>query len=84
MDSTTLVGTIAAICTTVAFFPQVARIRRTKHTADLSLIMYVIFSFGVLSWMIFGFLTKSAPVVIANGVTFLLSLYIISMKLKYG
>ena len=84
MDSATLVGTIAAVCTTIAFLPQVIRIRRTKHTGDLSLPMYVIFSFGVLCWLVYGFLTDSAPVIIANGVTFALSVYIISMKLKYG
>lgn len=84
MDKATLVGTIAAVCTTVSFLPQVIRIRRTRHTADLSLTMYVIFSFGVMCWLVYGFFTNSPPVVIANSVTFALSIYIVSMKLRYG
>jgi MtN3 and saliva related transmembrane protein len=84
MDNATLVGTIAAVCTTIAFLPQVVRIHRTKHTRDLSLLMFVTFSFGVLCWLIYGFLTKSMPVIIANGATLALSLCIILMKLKYG
>jgi len=46
--------------------------------------MYLIFSCGVFCWMIYGFLTNSSPIIIANGITFALSLYIVSMKLKYG
>jgi MtN3 and saliva related transmembrane protein len=84
MDNATLVGSMAAACTTIAFLPQVVRILRTKHTRDLSLTMYAIFSFGVFCWLIYGFLAGSAPIIIANGVTFALSIYIISMKLKYG
>jgi len=83
MDKVTIIGSIAAVCTTVAFLPQVLRIRRTKHAADLSLPMYGIFSFGVLCWLIYGILIGSAPVIIANAVTFALSIYIFVMVIKY-
>ena len=83
MDRTTLIGIMAAICTTIAFFPQVARIWRTKHTNDLSLPMYVIFSFGVLCWCIYGILLRSWPVIVANGITFVLCAYILVMMVRY-
>jgi len=79
MDRLNIVGTIAAICTTAAFFPQVFKIYKTRHVRDLSLPMYVIFSFGVFSWMIYGFMAKSIPIIIANLVTFTLSIYILCM-----
>ena len=76
-------GIIAGTCTTIAFLPQVFRIMRTKHTRDLSMPMYVIFSVGVFLWMYYGFITNSLPVILANGITFLLSLYILGAKLRY-
>ena len=83
MDKITIIGSVAAVCTTIAFLPQVFRIRRTRHAADLSVPMYAIFSFGVFCWFVFGLLIKSVPVILANGVTFVLSVYILSMALRY-
>jgi len=83
MNTIAIIGNIAAVCTTAAFFPQVAKIARTKHVADLSLPMYLIFSFGVLCWFIYGILIKSAPVIAANGITFILSVYILFMIARY-
>jgi len=78
-----IIGNIAAACTTIAFLPQVVKIARTRHVADLSLSMYSIFSFGVLCWFIYGLLIKSAPVIAANGITFILSAYILTMIARY-
>lgn len=83
MNFIDIVGTAAAICTTAAFVPQVAKVHRTRHTLDLSMPMYLIFAFGVLAWTYYGFLTGSKPIIFANIVTFILCLYIIAMKLKY-
>lgn len=84
MDIVTAVGSIAAFCTTVAFLPQVVKVYRTKHARDLSLPMYIIFSFGVLGWLVYGFLDNSLPIIIANIITLVLALYILGMKVKYG
>jgi len=80
----TAVGSIAAFCTTVAFLPQVVKVYRTKSARDLSLPMYIIFSLGVMSWLVYGFLDKSLPIIIANIITLVLALYILGMKVKYG
>lgn len=78
-----LIGTIAAICTTISFLPQVIKVHRTKHTSDLSLPMYVIFSFGVFLWMCFGFLTGFLPIILANAITLVFCVYILAMKMRY-
>lgn len=83
MDSINIVGSIAAFCTTIAFFPQVIKVYRTKHTHDLSLPMYIIFSCGVSMWLVYGVLTHSLPIIIANIITLGLSFYILVMKIKY-
>lgn len=83
MRYVTLIGSIAAFCTTISFLPQVLKVYRTKHTRDLSLPMYVLFLFGVMMWLHYGFLTDSLPIIIANAVTFFLCGYIIWMKIKH-
>lgn len=84
MDKVTLVGTIAGFCTTVSFLPQVIKIYRTKSVHDLSLLMFVIFAIGVICWLVYGVLTHSVPIIIANSVTLLLSGYILFMKIRYA
>jgi len=83
MSGITLLAGLAGVCTTVSFLPQVLKVYRTKHTKDLSLPMYIVFSIGVLFWAYYGMVIHSWPVIIANAVTFFLSLYILIMKLKY-
>lgn len=83
MDKIMLVGTLAAVCTTAAFLPQVLKVRRTRHARDLSMPMYIIFCTGVACWLWYGFLTSSLPIIIANIITFALGAYIIVMKIRY-
>lgn len=82
MDRVTLIGIIAAICTTIAFFPQVYKVYKTKHTRDLSLPMYIIFSAGVLLWLVYGIIINNLPIIAANAVTFISCVYILAMMVR--
>ena len=82
MNPVTLLGYAAATCTTVALVPQVVRIWRTRSTRDISLGMFVVMTAGVLMWLVYGLLIGDRPLVLANGVTFVLSLTILMMKLR--
>ena len=83
MSKANLLAAIAGLCTTISFLPQVVKVYRTKHTKDLSLPMYAIFLLGVLLWAVYGILMHSWPIIVANGVTFCLSAYILAMKIRY-
>lgn len=83
MNAVTMLGLFAGFCTTIAFLPQVVRIYRTRHTRDLSLPMYTILTFGVILWVFYGLLLHSLPVILANGIVFFLSAYILVMKIRY-
>lgn len=78
-----LLGFFAALCTTVAFLPQVIKAFKTKHTQDISLGMYCILLIGVASWFLYGVFTRDMPVIAANAVTFLLAGFIFILKIKY-
>ena len=81
---TQIVGYIAAALTTISFIPQVFQVWRSKHTKDISLGMYAIFTIGVAFWLIYGILLGSWPIIIANSITILLAGFVLGMKLKYG
>jgi MtN3 and saliva related transmembrane protein len=81
--SANTVGSIAAFCTTTAFVPQLIRVWRLKSARDISLNMFLLFSFGELMWLVYGLLIHSVPVILANVVTLLLALWILVLKLRY-
>jgi MtN3 and saliva related transmembrane protein len=80
---TNLIGILAGVLTTVSFLPQVIRAARTKSTGDISLGMYVILAVGIFLWFIYGISIGSLPVILANGVTFVLAIIILALKVKY-
>ena len=77
-----LIGAAAAVCTTVAFLPQIIKIIRTRHTKDISIVMYVIFTTGVFLWLLYGILIEKIPVILANGITLVFCITVIILKLK--
>lgn len=83
MNYIEILGLLAAVITTSGFVPQVYKISKEKSTKDISLVMYLIMSLGLSLWLIYGFSIKSLPVILANGITLILVLWIIVLKLKY-
>ncbi|MCG8708077.1 hypothetical protein JHU04_001279 [Brenneria sp. 4F2] len=74
-------GTLAAWVTTGSFFLQVVHIIRNKDTTGISLGMYAALFFGVSCWTAYGFKVQDVPVMTANGITTLLALLVIGLKL---
>ena len=77
------VGFAAAFCTTTAFVPQLARVLRLRSARDISLPTFLMFSVGVFLWLIYGIWIDSKPVIVSNGVTLVLSVSILILKLRY-
>lgn len=82
MDSSYF-GYIAGALTTVSFIPQVIKAWRTRSTESISLSMFVIFTIGILLWLVYGITIRSFPVIASNAVTLVLSGMILGMKLRY-
>jgi MtN3 and saliva related transmembrane protein len=76
-------GFVAAFCTTAAFVPQLVRVLRLRSARDISLPTFLMFSVGVLLWLIYGVYTGSKPVIASNVVTLVLSVSILILKLRY-
>lgn len=79
----TLIGLVATACTALAFLPQVIKTWRTRSTGDLSLPMFLLMTFGVFLWLVYGVVLRDLPLIIGNAVTLLLSGSILFCKLRY-
>lgn len=84
MISAEIIGSLAATLTTTAFIPQAWQVWRTRHTADISLGMYALFTTGVALWLGYGMLLNAWPIIIANFITLMLAGAVLLMKLKFG
>ncbi|HUB00170.1 MAG TPA: SemiSWEET transporter [Terracidiphilus sp.] len=77
------VGSTAAVCTTASFLPQLIRVWRRKSASDISLAMFLLFSFGVACWLAYGVGIGSAPITAANAITLALAVAILALKVRY-
>lgn len=83
MEFKTIIGLIAASLTTIAFLPQVIKAYKYKQTKDISLVMYIIFVLGIISWLAYGILINDLPIIMANTISLILTSTILILKLIY-
>jgi MtN3 and saliva related transmembrane protein len=80
----TIASGIARVLTTAAFIPQAYKIIHSRETKGVSLLMHITFAVGVAFWFTLGVMLWNWPMMIANAVTFMLTVVIVVMKLYYG
>ncbi|WP_426668455.1 SemiSWEET transporter [Mucilaginibacter sp. McL0603] len=80
---TDIIGYMAAFGTTVSFLPQAIKTIQTKDTSGISLYMYMLFTAGTFLWLMYGLMSHSLPVAVANVITFVFASIILVYKLKY-
>jgi len=83
MNLVNIVGYLAAFGTTVSFLPQAIKTIQTKDTSGISLSMYAIFTVGTLFWLIYGIISPSWPVAVANAITLIFASVILTYKIIY-
>jgi MtN3 and saliva related transmembrane protein len=84
MSVVTLIGLVAAFCTTLAYAPQALKTWRTRQTRDISLGMFALMVTGVALWLVYGVLIEDLPLILANFVTLSLAGTILVLKLRHG
>jgi len=83
MTLVSLFGLIGGTFTTISFLPQVIQVWKTRSTKDISLGMFVLFTIGVLFWLLYGLMINEWPVIIANGMTLIFACTILVFKAIY-
>ncbi len=81
MDLITIIGTAAALCSTISFVPQAWKIVRTRDTSAISTGMYAVTVTGFALWTAYGFLLMQWPLIATNSICFLLAGFILIMKI---
>ena len=76
-------GYLAGTLTTAAFIPQAYKILATKQVKGISIIMYLVFTTGVLLWLIYGLIIANIPMIIFNAVTLILAITILYNLFRY-
>ena len=77
-----IIGYFAGFCTAIAQFPQALKVIRSGETQNISIGTYSIMTFGILMWFLYGILLSNLPMIIANGVCLLPSLYILTITVR--
>ena len=77
------VGYTAAFCTTIAFVPQVMTVLKERDLSSLSLGMYLIFTTGVMLWLVYGILRSDVIIITANVITLCLASIILIAKVRH-
>jgi MtN3 and saliva related transmembrane protein len=81
MSLVTLIGSLAALCSTVSFVPQAWKIIRTRDTSGLSARMYAVTVAGFSLWLAYGILLGEWPLIVTNAVCLALSAFILMMRI---
>jgi MtN3 and saliva related transmembrane protein len=75
-----LLGFVAAGLSAISFLPQLIKIWKFRSVKDISTGMYVIYTFSVILWLIYGIIIKSEPLILAEILTLILVCAILTMK----
>lgn len=78
-----ILGYVAGICTAIVFLPQSIQTVKTKNVEGLSVQTYIIYTIGMISWILYGVYLHSVQMMIFNSISLvfaLLILYIILSK----
>lgn len=77
------VGYGAGLILAIGLFPQLIKSFKTKSTKDISLLWTLLFAFGLLLWVIYGWLIMAYPLIVFSSIELLMTLTLVILKLKY-
>ena len=81
LEIVTIVGALAALCSTTSFAPQAWKIIKSRDTSGISSRMYVVTVVGFAFWLAYGIMKGEWPLIVTNGICLVLSGFILTMTL---
>jgi MtN3 and saliva related transmembrane protein len=84
MEGIAIMGYLAGTCTTLAVVPQIYKAWRTSEAENVSLKMYLVLLAGLGLWFFYGKGINDLPIMIFNGIAFLLNLFMVYLILRHG
>jgi MtN3 and saliva related transmembrane protein len=84
MTATDIVGYSAGAFTALTFLPQVVKTWRERSAKDVSLWMFIIAAANEVMWLAYGILRNDWVIILTNLIVLVMSLTMISLKLRYN
>ena len=82
MPFDSIIGAVAAFCTTASYVPQLRKAWTTGETRDLSLKMLLLLASGLGLWIVYGVIRSDFVIIAANAVSLSLLAALIYCKLR--
>lgn len=79
MNFDDIIGTAAGIFTTIGVLPQIIKALKTREVKDISPYMFIILCIGVGLWTVYGIIKVDWPIIITNGISFILNATMLSI-----
>ena len=76
------IGFLAAALTGVALIPQAIQIWKSGNFLCISIFVYILFTAGAATWLIYGILIGKWPLILSNSLSLLLAGSILFLKLR--
>ncbi|AFL82560.1 hypothetical protein Aeqsu_3125 [Aequorivita sublithincola DSM 14238] len=76
-----IIGILAGLFTTLAVLPQIIKALKTKSVDDVSPIMFITLCIGLGLWTVYGFLKEDLPIIITNGISFILNSFMLILSI---
>ncbi|MFZ2498958.1 MAG: SemiSWEET family sugar transporter [Methanosarcina sp.] len=77
-----MIGYIAGALTTIAFAPQLLQALTTKSTKDVSIMMLLCSTSGMVLWLFHGIQVKDPALIVANSISVVLASSLLGLKIK--
>jgi MtN3 and saliva related transmembrane protein len=77
-------GVAAGLCSMASFVPQILKMLSERDASGISLRMYAVTIIGFMCWTVYGALSGSWPVMVANAVCLALVCVIFALRLRFG
>lgn len=78
-----ILGLAAGFCTTIAVIPQIIKALKTEEVDDVSPRMYKVLLTGLALWTVYGIIKTDWPIILANGIAFLLNSWMLFLWFHY-
>lgn len=72
-------GYLAGVCTAIVFLPQTIQTIREHNVNGLSLLTYVIYCVGMVSWILYGVYLHSVQMMLFNSISLFFAAIILYM-----
>jgi MtN3 and saliva related transmembrane protein len=83
METTTIVGAVASVLTTLSFLPQLFKMIRTKKAQDVSYIMLAVLFVGGIMWIVYGTMKADWIIIISNCISTVINVVSSIFSIKY-